>query len=553
VLTLLHTSDLHSRVWPFWERISSIEARLGLGRAGALEQVGGFARLATVLERERSAGTALWLDSGDVLEGAEVFRRLRGRVELELLGALGLSAMALGNHELALSGPELAEWLSASAFPVLAANLRPRADSTVRPRLSASALVEAGGFKVGLVGVANPHSPPDLASAGNAWRLDLLEELAAATQGAIDEVAPRADLVVLLSHLGLDADRELVPAISGVDLVLGGHQHVVTEAPEWLNDCSVGAVRDRGCASRPVPIVHSGAYGKLVSRLELSLARAPSGRWELAGVALAQLPLSSGVPLHPDVLEWLERVGGPPERVLGFAPRPLRRRSALGGDSALGNLVADAMRSAVGSDVVVLNSSALRGDVEAGVLLESDLELVFPFGEPWLTARVSGARLKQGLLRAAGRSAERGCDSTLQVSGLKLRVDCSACRASGAGCVEARLVGPWGETPLGDAELVLVSLPAYLTQSGADFEGLGELGSQQPLGVVEVLVGEVSRWANGMKGHACLKALLDLAPARCTQVFGVLGCPVSAARAASFCGHWPWIIGGTDGRIEMRP
>ena len=31
------------------------------------------------------------------------------------------------------------------------------------------------------------------------------------------------------------------------------------------------------------------------------------------------------------------------------------------------------------------------------------------------------------------------------------------------------------------------------------------------------------------------------------------GCPVSAARAASFCGHWPWIIGGTDGRIEMRP
>src|SRR6478752_1950684 len=132
-LTLLHTSDIHSRVWPFRARISSFEAELGLGEAASLSEVGGVARLATLLGRERQRGASLWLDSGDALEGAPVFERYGGRLELELLGSLGLSAMALGNHELSLSAPALADLLASSAeFPVLAANFQPRAGSPLR-------------------------------------------------------------------------------------------------------------------------------------------------------------------------------------------------------------------------------------------------------------------------------------------------------------------------------------------------------------------------------------------------------------------------------------
>src|SRR3954471_20955357 len=97
-LTLLHTADIHSRVWPFRSRISRFEAELGLGEPLALAEVGGAARLATLLEVERGNGATLWLDSGDALEGAEVFHRFGGSLELELLSALGLGAMALGNH-----------------------------------------------------------------------------------------------------------------------------------------------------------------------------------------------------------------------------------------------------------------------------------------------------------------------------------------------------------------------------------------------------------------------------------------------------------------------
>ena len=76
VVTLLHTSDLHSRVWPFRARISPFEAELGLGEAESLVELGGFARLATLVQREPKA---VWIDSGDALEGAEIFHRFAGR------------------------------------------------------------------------------------------------------------------------------------------------------------------------------------------------------------------------------------------------------------------------------------------------------------------------------------------------------------------------------------------------------------------------------------------------------------------------------------------
>ena len=105
VLTLLHTSDLHSRALPFRARISQYEADLGLGAADSLTDIGGFARLATLLQREPSG---LWIDSGDALEGAEIFHRFGGDVEVRLLSELGLAAQTLGNHELSLGAEDSA-------------------------------------------------------------------------------------------------------------------------------------------------------------------------------------------------------------------------------------------------------------------------------------------------------------------------------------------------------------------------------------------------------------------------------------------------------------
>jgi 5'-nucleotidase / UDP-sugar diphosphatase len=556
-LTLLHTADIHSRVWPFRSRISRFEAGLGLGQAQTLAEVGGAARLATLLDAERRRGAALWLDSGDVLEGAAVFHRFGGSLELELLSSLGLGAMALGNHELSLDVAALAELFSTSAsFPVLAANLRPHGDSALFGRVLPSVVLDAGGVRVGVVGVANPTSPPNLGRADNPWRLELAPDLAVAVQAAVDDVAPRSALVIVLSHLGLDGDRELVRATTGIDLVLGGHQHIVTAEPEWEDDCFAAEIQARRrCAVRRVPIVHSGAYARWLSRLELTLVADPSApaQLEVGAVLLTQLPVSQQIPADARVSEFLEARRPPPEPPLGFLPAPLRRRSALAGDSPLGNLTADAMLTATSADVALLNSSGLRADLEAGELLRSDLDLAFPFDEPWRLLWLTGRLLRQGLLRAAWRSAARDCDSTLQVAGLRLRIDCAACAARGADCLQIVRPSVTGSAAPADDEWLLAVLPVYLTLPGADFEGVGSTGVDVDATAQALLLRYLQKRPRLHDLEACQAALEGWSALRCREAFGTVDCPLDAVRARAACRLLPVVEGGRDGRIEMVP
>jgi 5'-nucleotidase / UDP-sugar diphosphatase len=555
-LTLLHTSDIHSRLWPFRSRISGFEAEHGLGQAAALEEVGGVARLATLLARERGRGDAVWLDSGDALEGAEVFERYGGRLELELLSSLGLAAMALGNHELSLEPQPLAQLLRASArFPVLAANLQVSESSPLQGLLAPSAVIDVGGVALGVVGVANQQSPPSLSQPGNGWGLGISAELARAVQLAIDDLAPRAALVVVLSHLGLDADRALVRGTTGIALLLGGHQHILTAEPEWQDDCGSSELREqRGCAPRQVPIIHSGAYGQWLTRLTVQLAAEPlrPDHFEVRSLALTSEPLATTVPEDPSVAEYLAARRPAPEPPLAFLAAPLRRRSPLAGDSTLGNFTADAMRRRTQADVLLLNSSGLREDLEPGVLLRSDLELAFPFAEPWRLTRVTGRALRRGLLRAAFKSAARDCESTLQVAGLHLRIRCAACRAQAAQCLEAERVGPLGTLPLDDAEWLWLALPEYLTLGGADFEDVAG-GSELEVSVPEVLGQNLASSPPFGELEPCVAALGSWSEARCGEAFSATACPVSAVRARAVCAALPELKGEHDGRIEMLP
>jgi len=560
VLTLLHTSDIHSRVWPFRSRISDFEARLGLGRAAALEELGGMARLATLLGAERRRGAALWLDSGDALEGAEVFHRYGGRVELQLLSSLGLGAMALGNHELSLSAPDLAELLLSSAtFPVLAADLEPRTASPLAGVLAPSAILSADGVRVGVVGVANRESPPDLASPGNRWQLEAPADWAA-VQSVIDELSPQVGLVVVLSHLGLDGDRALVAGTTGIDLVLGGHQHILTADPEYENDCASPALQaGRGCSPRRVPIVHSGAYSKWLSRLELQLVPdlTQLGQLEVSGLTLTHLPVGNRVAADARVAEALEALRAPPEAPLAFLPASLPRASALGGDSPLGDLTADAMRLANAADVALLNSSGLRDDLPAGVLGRAELELAFPFDEPWRLGWLSGRALRRGLARAARRSAAQHCVSTLQISGLRLMIRCDACAAGRPECLELLRASPFGGDAVGDDELLLVALPAYLTLARADFEEVaavtGEVSGSVPQALGRYFE-TLPRMSDGDgSSAACVTSLSHWPASRCAAALASSACPPSPESARATCRELPRVDGGRDERIQIRP
>jgi 5'-nucleotidase/UDP-sugar diphosphatase len=470
-LVLLHTADTHSMLFPYRATIGSSDARRGLGQVGELGSVGGFARLATLLARERrGAERVLHLDSGDVFQGSLAFERFGGEPELLAFDALGVDAQALGNHELD-RGAELVcdRYEKLARFSLLAANYGPDGAGCLAPLLQPFVVLDARGLRVGVIGVGNVSSVALLKERPNELGV-LARDAAGAVQGALDVLRPEVDVVVAVTHLGLDADRELVRRTSGLDLVLGGHQHLTLDAPEWALDCGGGDVprvadawgRDRACSPRRVPIVHSGAYTKTFGRVRLELDDDPAhlgaaadglDGHEIVALALELVSVSDETPEDPAVAGLLEpyrpeTLGEPGAEALAVVPRTLERAGATGGDSPLGNFAASVAREAAQADVAVLGASSLRHDVLPGVLDRDALVRAVPFEDPLVSVELPGASLARAFEHAARSASGRDCRTQVHVAGMLVRFRCPC---EGALC--ARVFATETDVPCGaDAE-----------------------------------------------------------------------------------------------------
>ncbi|HLV64963.1 MAG TPA: 5'-nucleotidase C-terminal domain-containing protein [Polyangiaceae bacterium] len=562
-LVLVHTADLHSHLLPYTERIGAFDARRGLGVEGELAEVGGLARLATLLSEVRAGPVpTLWIDSGDLVEGTRSFLEHAGRLELELVSRLGLDAHVPGNHDLSDGAAALARYASSAEFPVLGSNALPSGEGERRAGFAPFALLRAGPFSVAVIGVLPRSGDGDSVSHRE-------RDAAEAVQAAIDWVRGVSDVVVLATHVGVSADVDLVRNTTGADVVLGGHDHRVLEPPLWIEDCAGTLALARGCVPRKVPVVHSGAYGKYLGVLELRLDRASAVRgaaadvWdglEVAAALYTPLTVTSAVEEAPWVLALLEE-----ERrrelaalPLAFAPVPVERFASNGADSPLGNWVAGAVLRATSATLAVLNTSTLRADLPSGLVDEAALVRAVPFEDRIVEAWVTTEDLAR-LLERAGVTGDGGaCESRVQIAGARLHVDCGARERSWLRDAEGRCLA-------GDCDAPRGWLHAIATTDYVLDARNGPLAAARPLGSVargslRAALGAHARRARVCDAEAraaCTLLLEERLEARCAEPGLELECSPEArrARAVALCDTLPCLdaLAGasSDGRISI--
>ena len=264
--------------------------------ARAYGRVGGFAHLATLVKRLRASRPgALLLDGGDTWQGSATALWTNAQDMVDACKALGVDVMT-AHWEFTYGArrvQEIVEKDLKGRMDFVAQNVR--TTDFEDPVFASHALREVNGVPVAIIGQAFPYTP--IANPRHLipeWTFGIQDER---LQGIVDEVrAKGAQVVVLLSHNGMDVDLKLASRVTGIDVILGGHTHDGVPVP-----VPVGNARGRTL------VTNAGSNGKFLGVLDLDVrgGRVADARYRLLPV------FSNLLPADPDMLALIERIRAP--------------------------------------------------------------------------------------------------------------------------------------------------------------------------------------------------------------------------------------------------
>ncbi len=391
-LTLLHFNDFHGQL----ESVSTPEM-----------PAGGIARLATVVRQvraEQPEHPVMLLFAGDVLQGTITSSLFLGLPDIALFNRLGVDAAVMGNHELD-DGQEVFRRLAEQAkFPFLSANVQ--SHPVPLPVQSTLVMTTSDGSEIAVLGLTTPELTTAI-HPRHAIGLSVEDPVSVARR-RLPELQKHADLVIVLSHLGLADDQRLAQAVPGIDLIVGGHSHHALEQPVMAGD---------------VAIVQAGERGQWLGRMDLDCRNG-----HLEPTAYRLLPMDASVPEDPDIAAEVAHILAEAEAGLmdeiGVAAVELsaRREEIRRTEAVFGNLVADLARQLTQSDVAFFNAGSFRATIPRGTVTLRQVSQAFPFHNVLVVGQLSGAAIIAALQRSAALDPDENPGGFLQVSGIRYSI-----------------------------------------------------------------------------------------------------------------------------------
>ena len=420
-ITFLHTSDMHSRLLPYRMQVTYTDSSMGLLQEN--EPFGGISRVGHIISRERArADRVVYVDTGDIFQGAPIFNVFHGEAEFRAMSYINPDVFAIGNHEFDTGLSNLIKqankWIS---FPVVAANYYFQPDNELGDRVQPFILKNLGGLKVAFLGMGDFSSLSSLTDIGNSLKMMPINPEEVVNQ-YVSVLEPMTDLIIMVSHAGLRHDQEIIEATCGIDIVFGGHLHIVLDPPKVVqNKCG-----------EDVLLVHSGAFAKFVGRLDAVAKKDGTGKTRIISHDYQLFPVDSTVPEEPALAQLMQEYTLKLNKVLdltsvyGYSPKLLTKYGYEGGDSSLGNLVSEAIRRFARVEIGFTNTLGIRANMYPGPITMDDLFNIFPFENSIVLMYMSGIDLRSLFDYVAQRSSGRGCVGQLQVAGVEFVMNCNA-------------------------------------------------------------------------------------------------------------------------------
>ena len=415
---------------------------------------GGVARLNAVAKAERAANpNTIYVFDGDMLSPSILSGFDHGQNMIDLTNMAPFDIAVPGNHEFDFGVDNFLEKMAASKYPWAAVNIT-NGDGSPVDGLGGVMMREIEGLKVALIPVAQ-DTTPEVTSSGDLQFGGTVESAVAAARQA---KADGADFIIGVVQTDRSNDRQLIKS-GAFDVIMSGDDH------------SYGTYYDGRTA-----YVETSIDGEFLSPVDIMVSvTEKDGRRKVRWVPNFRFIDTANVEPDPETQAKVDAFQAQLDESLnvplGATEGPLdsRRNVVRGEESAMGNLVADAMRWATGADIAIANGGGIRGDrtYDAGtVLTRRDILTELPFGNATVVTELPGSQVLAAIENGVSQ-VEKGSGRFPQVSGMSFVYDPSAPAGSR---VVSIMVG--GEE-LDPNKLYKVATNNYILAGGDGYSALG--------------------------------------------------------------------------------
>jgi len=392
-VTILHVNDL--------DRMEDDDGR------------GGVAKLAGLIAEEKASNpNVIVTNGGDAISPSLMSAFDQGAHMIDLYNSVGFDVMVLGNHEFDF-GPEiLKERIAEANFPMLGGNAIDSDGEPVDGSIP-TWTTTVGDYTLGFLGLTTQGTA--IKSSPGSVTFSPIVETAEALAAELRDGG--ADLVIALAHTDVAEDRELVEA-GAVDLILSGDDHLLTL--HYNGDTA---------------LVESYAQAEYVTAVDLTLDRVERGDstrfvWTPSFRVIDTISASAAPDVQEMVDGYLQLLSDELDIEIGSTETELdsRRSTIRAQEATIGNLIADAMREAVGADIAITNGGGIRADkiYDPGTsLTRRDIQSELPFGNKTVSIALTGQNVIDALENGFS-GIEDGSGRFPHVSGLSVTYDGSA-------------------------------------------------------------------------------------------------------------------------------
>ena len=379
---ILHTNDVHGSI----ELYAKVAAMKG--------------------DYEAQGAQVILADAGDYSQGTVYVSVNKGKDAVTMMNAAGYDVATIGNHEFDYGYAQLKTNLESAKFEVVCANVLQDGS----PVFDAYRKINKGGVQVAFVGLETPEAQTK-ANPALIQGLTFLagDEMYAAVQTQVDAARTAgADIVIVLSHLGVDSSSEpntsydLYKKVNGIDFIIDGHSHtVMTKGPEGE------PIQSTGTALNNIGVITIDNATKKIESNELIPI------WHTEEVDGKEVTVydytKSDATVANDAKAIIDPIDADYDQKFAESAVDLNGAKAPGNrteETNLGDLITDAMMWAIktkapGVDmtnaVAITNGGGIRAAIAKGDITKKDVNTVLPFGNTLAVVYVKGSELLEAL------------------------------------------------------------------------------------------------------------------------------------------------------------